>query len=289
MSTEIKKNSTDLRTFISGDAVKEQIAKALPSICTPDRFLRISMTAMTKTPKLLECDRDSFIACLLDCAQLGIEPDGRRAHLLPFNNRKENRVDCQLIIDYKGLIELAMRSGKIANIHSDKICDNDEFVYNAGKVEVHRPNFKEDRGVAYAYYAQVEFKDGSRKAEVMTVDEVNKIKARSKAGNFGPWKTDFDEMAKKTVFKRLSKWLPLSPEDVQVIQKVDEKEFSSFDMPEQEAPEVKTTKEDVIAAFATAADKADLESKWEIVKESGFSDHQDVREAYLDKMGKLNK
>lgn len=291
MSNEVKKQSEQLslRAFIGTDAVKEQIAKALPSICTPDRFLRISMTAMTKTPKLLKCDRNSFISCLLDCAQLGIEPDGRRAHLLPFNNSKENRVDCQLIIDYKGLVELAMRSGKIANIHSDKICDNDEFVYNAGKVEVHKPNFKENRGIAYAYYAQVEFKDGSRKAEVMTLDEVNKIKGRSKTSGFGPWKTDFDEMAKKTVFKRLSKWLPLSPEDAMVIQSVTEKEFD-FDMPKpQPAPEFKISKEDVVKAFEAAEDIEDLKVKWDTACANGFGEDQEIKDLYMEIAGRLNK
>ena len=133
-----------------------------------------------------------------------------------------------------------MRSGKISTLHADKICDNDVFEFNAGKVDKHIIDFKKPRGKAYAYYAKAEMKDGSSKAEVMTLDEINGIKARSKAGDFGPWKTDFDEMAKKTVFKRLSKWLPMNAEDAQVIQSVDEKEFD-FEMPkEQQAKKVKS-------------------------------------------------
>lgn len=224
---------TDLRNFISGDKVKDQITKALPSICTPDRFLRVAMTSITKVPKLLECDQTSFISALLDCASLGIEPDGRRAHLLPYNNRKKNIVECQLIIDYKGLVELVMRSGKISTLHADKVCENDSFKFNAGKIDEHVIDFKKPRGKAYAYYAYAEMKDGAKKAEVMTMDEVLGIKSRSKAGEFGPWKTDFDEMAKKTVFKRLSKWLPMNAEEAQIIQTVDEQEFD-FEMPTKE-------------------------------------------------------
>lgn len=234
--TEVQKQQTsqvDLRTFISGDAVKEQIAKALPSICTPDRFLRVAMTSITKTPKLLNCDRNSFVSALLDCAQLGIEPDNRRAHLIPYGKT------CQLIIDFKGLCELIMRSGKVSLIHADKVCENDEFEYNAGKIVKHKIDFKKDRGEAYAFYAYAEMKDGSTKAEVMTLEDVNKIKARSKSANNGPWVTDYNEMAKKTVFRRLSKWLPLSPEDAQVISKVEEQEFN-FDMPVQQPQEVKS-------------------------------------------------
>lgn len=279
----------EVRHLLNSDAIKNQIAKALPAICKPDRFMRVSLTAITKNPKLADCTQESLMACLLDCAQLGIEPDGRRAHLIPFNNRKENRVDCTLIIDYKGLVELAMRSGKIANIHSDKICDKDEFSYNAGKVEVHRPNFREDRGTAYAYYSQVEFKDGSKKAEVMTLNEVNLIKARSKTAKFGPWVTDFDEMAKKTVFKRLSKWLPLSPEDAMIVQTVTEQEFD-FEMPkEQPAPEFKMLKEDVIKAFEGAEDMDALKDKWDVACKSDFGDDQEVKDSYMAVAGKLSK
>ena len=228
-STTVQENKkSDLRSFISGDVVKEQIAKALPEICTPDRFLRVAMTTITKNQDLLNCSRDTFISCLLDCASLGIEPDGRRAHLIPFKNNKQNRIDCQLIIDYKGLVELVLRSGKIATIHADIVCENDEFEFNKGVVEVHRPNFK-DRGKPYLYYAYAKMKDGSEKAEVMNLEDIGRIKSKSKAGNFGPWKTDFDEMAKKTVFRRLCKWLPLSPEDAQALQNVEKKEFD-FDM-----------------------------------------------------------
>lgn len=200
------------------DQIKKGWESVLPKVCTPDRFARVALTCIKKDGKLMEAiqtpeGRASMAAAFMKCAELGIEPDGRRAYLIPYKN------DVQLIIDYKGIAELAMRSGYIANIHADKVCDNDEFDYNVGVIEKHKINFKDPRGEAYAYYAIVTFKDGTKKCEVMSKGEVDAIKERSAAWGAWikwkkvcPWNTDYDEMAKKTVFKRLAKWIPQSPE-----------------------------------------------------------------------------
>jgi recombination protein RecT len=201
-----------IRDLIQSDRFKHAVTAALPSHLKPDRFVRVALTALTRTPKLAQCEQASFFQCLITLSQFGLEPDGRNAHLIPFNNRKRNVVECQLIIDYKGLVDLAMRSGKIAKIHADKICQNDVFSYDRGEIKKHEVNFKVPRGDAYAYYALAQMKDGSHKCEVMTKDEIESIRKRSRADNDGPWVTDFDEMAKKSVFRRLSKWLQLSPE-----------------------------------------------------------------------------
>jgi recombination protein RecT len=203
---------TTIKGLLEGEAFKAAIAKSLPRHLPPDRFIRIALTAIMRTPKLAECDRSSFFQALLSLSQLGLEPDGRRAHLIPFNNRKRGTVECQLIVDYKGLVELAMRSGQVSNIHADVVRENDDFDFDRGQLVRHRINFREDRGSVYAVYAICRFKDGSEKCDVMTRAEVEKIRARSKAGDDGPWVTDWEEMAKKTVFRRLSKWLPLSAE-----------------------------------------------------------------------------
>jgi recombination protein RecT len=201
-----------LRQNIEGEAFRAQIAKALPRHLTPDRFIRVAITALTRTPKLAECDQASFFKCLLDLSSLGLEPDGRRAHLIPFENRQRECVECQLIIDYKGLVELVMRSGNVANIHADVVCDKDEFAYDRGEIVKHTIDFRGDRGSVYAAYAVATFKDGTKKAEVLSLREIDGIRARSRAGQSGPWKTDWNEMAKKTAFRRLSKWLPFSAE-----------------------------------------------------------------------------
>lgn len=201
-----------IRQWLGGDALKAQLAQVLPKHLSPERQARVAMTALTRTPKLAECDPASFFQCLLSLSQFGLEPDGRHAHLIPFENRRRGVVECQLIIDYKGLVELANRSGKVANIHADTVCDQDEFEFDRGEIKRHKIDFRKPRGAVYAVYALCRFKDGTEKCEVMTREDVESIRKRSKAGNSGPWVTDWSEMAKKTAFRRLSKWLPLSPE-----------------------------------------------------------------------------
>jgi recombination protein RecT len=202
-----------IKAWLQSDTLKSEVAKALPRHLTPDRFMRVAMTALTNTPKLAQCDHHSFFKCLLTLSQFGLEPDGRRAHLIPFNNRKRNIMECQLILDYKGIVELVMRSGLVSMLHADVVRETDEFIYDCGEIKTHRPDFhKEDRGPVYAAYAKCVFRDGATKCEVMTLSEINAIRKRSKAKDDGPWVTDWNEMAKKTVFRRLSKWLPLSAE-----------------------------------------------------------------------------
>ena len=222
MSTDIQpapQKALTIRDRLESPRFAAELAKALPKHLTPDRQIRVAVTAITRTPKLAECDQASFFGALLTLSQFGLEPDGRRAHLIPFENRKRGVVECQLIIDWKGLAELAMRSGLVANLHADVVRDGDLFDYSAGKITRHVPHFirrdankPAEAGEIFAVYAIAEFRDGSTKADVMSIDEVNAIRARSRSGGSGPWATDYNEMAKKTVFRRLSKWLPLSPE-----------------------------------------------------------------------------
>jgi recombination protein RecT len=211
----------DVKSLIEGSAFRAEIAKVLPKHLTAERMIRVALTATMKTPKLLLCTADSLTRCLLDCSALGIEPDGRRAHLIPFEDRKKGAVIATLIIDYKGLAELAMRSGLVSNIHADVVRENDVFEYDLGEIKTHKIDFRNERGAAYAFYAICRFKDGTVKADVMSVDEVEAIRMRSKSPNEGPWATDPVEMGKKTVFRRLSKWLPLSPEFRDAVEKDD--------------------------------------------------------------------
>jgi recombination protein RecT len=210
--TETKKTRT-LKGLLSEENVKAQFALALPKHLNADRFARVAITALTRTPKLQECTPESFMKCLLDLSAMGLEPDGRRAHLIPYGK------ECTVVVDYKGKVELALRCGNIASIHADKVCENDQFVVNRGTIEKHVVDYKSDRGDSYAFYCLIRFKDGGEKSEVMTSKEVAQIRERSQGYKYArqnnkshPWITDFDEMAKKTVFHRASKWIELSPE-----------------------------------------------------------------------------
>lgn len=190
-----------------------QLKAALPSHVKPDRMVRVLLTAFNKTPAIQQCTRESVWQSIMDCCALGLEPDALgRCYLLPY--KVKGVLTCQLQIGYKGLVDLAMRSGKVSSFHADKVCEHDIFEYELGSnfTLKHTPQLKGTRGKPYCYYAYCQMKDGSFNADVMTLEEVNAIRKRSKSGEFGPWKTDYDEMAKKTVVKRLSKMLPLSPE-----------------------------------------------------------------------------
>lgn len=243
-----EKKTGSIKSLLNSDKMKEQFKNALPSICTPERFLRVAITAITKNPKLAECTETSLMSCLLDCAQLGIEPDGRRAHLIPFYSNKKKQMECQLIIDFKGLVELVRRSGEVSNIIADVVKDNDEFEVSKKKVTKHTYSFKKPRGNPYAYWACAVMKDGSEQYEVMTKEDVEAIRKRSKSADNGPWVTDFDEMAKKTVFKRLTKWLTLSPENMAKLDEIEKKEFDidmPLEVPRAEFKSIEQVKNDV--------------------------------------------
>jgi len=208
-----------LRDHLESPAFAEAVSKALPRHLKPDRFVRIAITTMNRIPKLAQCEQGSFLNSLLTLSQLGLEPDGRRAHLIPFENRKRGIVECQLIIDWKGLSELIYRSGIVSTLHADIVRRGDIFKYSMGVLSEHVPYFLRDdagkpneAGEIFAAYSTATMKDGSRKTEVLSFDEIESVRRRSRAATSGPWVTDWNEMAKKTAFRRLSKWLPLSPE-----------------------------------------------------------------------------
>lgn len=205
----------DIKSLINSDAMREQFARALPKHLAPERFARIAITALTRTPKLQDCTPASVMKCLLDLSAAGLEPDGRRAYLIPYGN------ECTLIISYMGLIELIRRSGDVASVRAETVCEKDEFSWKDGEVS-HKINWRENRGNVQAVYAEAIMKSGEKQTAVMTREEVEKIRDRSKAGKSGPWVTDWAEMAKKTAVRRLSKMLPLSSEIMDHVSRDDE-------------------------------------------------------------------
>jgi len=201
-----------LHGVLESEKVKEQIARVLPRHITADRLIRVALTAANKSPNLLLCSPESVIQAILVCAQAGLEPDGRLAHLIPFETKAGWRV--QVIFDYKGLISLALRNGGLDAVYADKVCENDLFsarVVNGVKQLSHEIDWKKPRGKTYAYYA-VSSKGSVVDFEVMSLEEIEAIRARSKAKDKGPWVSDFDEMGKKCPIRRMSKRWDLLPE-----------------------------------------------------------------------------
>ena len=195
--------------------IKAQMALALPKHMTSDRLARIALTEIRKVPTLAKCDQTSFLGAIMQCAQLGLEPGGALGHayLLPFENRKKGITEVQFIVGYRGMIDLARRSGQSVSLTARTVHENDEFSYQYGLSEdlKHVPATGE-RGALQYVYAVAKLKDGGVQFEVMSRSDIDKVRAQSKAGNYGPWQTHYDEMAKKTVIRRLFKYLPVSIE-----------------------------------------------------------------------------
>lgn len=219
-----------LSSLLQGPNFLESLDRVLPSHIRSQQLVRIALTAMNKTPKLFMCTPESICSCLLDLAAMGLSPDGRHAHLIPFEESKTGKVKCTLIVDYKGIIELALRSPSIAAVQAIVVRESDFFKWSNGEIE-HIISIENDRGPLKAVYSKVVLlKNGThfvQFGEPMTKAEIEKIKNRSKAKESGPWLSDFDEMAKKSVIRRDSKYWTLSPEVSSFILKYDEVEFEN--------------------------------------------------------------
>lgn len=219
----ITKASTQVNKKGGGSTIKGYIkmyegefAKALPSVITPERFTRMALTAITKTPKLAKCTPASFMGAMLEAAQLGLEPNTPlgQAYLIPYGDK------CQFQIGYKGLIDLAHRSEELQSIEAHEVYENDEFVFELGLEPklIHKPAMNNRGDVAW-YYAIYHLKNGGYGFEVMSREDIEKhARKYSKTYNNGPWQTEFDEMAKKTVLKKVLKYAPLKSDFVRGIQ-----------------------------------------------------------------------
>lgn len=210
--------------MLASEKVSQQIKMALPKHMDVDRLTRIALTEVRKTPKLAQANPTSLLGAVIQCAQLGLEPGSALGHayLLPFDRREKVRgqwqvvdTDVQLIIGYRGMIDLARRSGQIISLEMRAVHASDHFVvrYGLDAALEHVPDFEaEDRGELVYVYAVAKLKDGGAQFEVMHRSEVDAIRARSKSKDSGPWVTDYEAMAKKTVMRRLFKLLPVSIE-----------------------------------------------------------------------------
>ncbi len=197
---------------------KDSIAAMLPRHLNAERLLKVAQIAATTTPALLECEIPSLISAIGQCAQMGLEPNTvlGHAYLVPFNAKKGDRwtKSVQVIVGYKGLIDLARRSGHIISIAAHEVREKDLFELEYGLEEKlrHVPSMQ-DRGDIIGFYAVAHLKDGGHAFDFLPVSEVNTIRDGTQSkGKYGPWKDHYVEMGKKTAVRRLAKMLPLSVE-----------------------------------------------------------------------------
>lgn len=174
----------------------------LPKHISSDRMARIVTTVIRKTPALADANMQSFLGAVVQCSQLGLEPGGALGHayLLPFGNgkAKDGKSNVQLIIGYRGMIDLARRSGQIISISARAVREGDDFHYEYVLTENLKHTLKTDESSPITFvYAVARLKDGRVQFEVMTFNQIESVRKQSKAGDNGPWKTHWEGMAKK--------------------------------------------------------------------------------------------
>lgn len=208
---------------------KDEIAAVLPSIINRsggvERMIRLALTVVKRKPALLECTPESVLGSLIECSSLGLEPETplKQGHLVPFNNKNTGKKECTLIVDYRGYIDLAYRSGAILSIRANVVYKQDRFDYSYGLNETlnHVPanvgNLK-DSDITHAY-AYAKMRDGAFTFMVFPVEKIIDHRNRfSKAWDpkkpeSSPWGTDFPKMAMKTMVRQLVDFLPRSAEN----------------------------------------------------------------------------
>lgn len=237
---------------------KESIAQMLPRHLTPERILKMALIATSKQPKLFECSQTSLMKSIMTSAELGLDFTGTlgRAYIIPFYNSKAKVYEATFIAGYKGLIELAMRNPKIKRIDSQCRYAKDKFKLILGSDPrlIHEPCTTGDPGAVIGFYAVANIENAPALIEYMTKEQTESIRARSKAKDAGPWVTDYEQMGRKTVIRRLCGRLPLEIErytetEKKILQGEDEFPQNDFDLevPADQPDEPKQTKSEQLA------------------------------------------
>lgn len=205
-----------IKALFESPAILKRMMDVVPKHVTPERLLKVALSCIMKTPKLMECTQQSLIQSIIQLGEVGLEPGGGLglAYLVPYRDNKRGVWLAQAIIGFRGYIHLARQSGELKAVRSRIVHEKDKFKVRFGLVEEleHTPSEDMDPGKPRFVYCVADFKDGGHHMEVMTWAEVQKIRQRSKAKDSGPWVSDEEEMARKTVVRRSQKYWPLASE-----------------------------------------------------------------------------
>lgn len=204
----------DLKSFLDAPAVRAKLAEAAGRAMKPEDLIRLALVAASRTPDLKKCSNESILRSLLDAAALGIKPGGLmgRGYLVPRKNNKNNTVECNFDPGWRGLIDIARRSGQIRRIEAHVVYQKDEFHFERNPLTTlrHVPTDDEDPGPVTRAYAVAEFTGGEVQIEIVPKRDLDKIRKLGAGG--GPWSSWYDEMARKTAVRRLCKYLPYDPQ-----------------------------------------------------------------------------
>lgn len=253
MTTQIQKQDQYQTIKAALEKNKQAMAEVIPSYLSPDRLLSLALLSIRKTPALQECPISTLLGCVVEASRLGLELGGSlgQAYLVPF--KEKGQPMAQMIIGYRGFMELMRRSGDVSSIRAVIVHQRDHFTLREGLEQVidHVPYLEGDPGPMRFVYAVAKFsRSGDYQAIFMTKAEVDTVRARSRAGASGPWSTDYEEMAKKTAVRRLAKLMPLTVEAAEAIERDDE---SNYD--------VDSTAVEVVQESAQTAVKASIAAK----------------------------
>jgi recombination protein RecT len=191
------------------DRMAPEVEKALPAMMDAERFTRVVTTELRRNPSLFECSPESLLGAMMLSAQLGLEP-GPLGHvyLVPYKRQVE------FIIGYKGLVALAYRSGMLKDVQALTVHEGDHFEMERRTKWhiVHRQAPPADRGAAVCWYAVANLVGGGTVANRLWPEEVEARRKRSAAGRVGkgPWESDYDAMARKSVIRSMAPYLPLT-------------------------------------------------------------------------------
>lgn len=215
------------------EANRQAFLQVLPAHVGIDRMLRVTLSVLQRSADLQKCTQASLLNVLMQTMQLGLEPTGRYggAWIVPFKDATSGLVEATAIYDYRGMMTIARRSGDIEVFDAAVVYESDYLDYERGLTPklVHRPSMEKERGPLKAVYAIVRFKSGGYQMELMTRADVDAIRSRSKARDKGPWVTDYDRMAIKSVIRRICNLLPYSVELSDMIAADDEAEGHGSD------------------------------------------------------------
>jgi len=267
------------------EARSDALMAVLPSKVGVDRFMRVALGAMSRTPLLFECTTESVVKAMLDAAELGLEPSGLlgQAYLVPFRNRvkvahptnpavtvEQWQYEAQLIVGYRGLVDIMLRSDQVSSVEARAVRARDVFALSYGTTPgIHHVPYipgvmgapaagaegapEDGAGPYTAFYAVITLKDGTKVIDVMSNAEVQAVRARSRAKDSGPWVSDYAEMGRKTVTRRASKYGPASIIDMRLAEALDREDRAQFGTsadPAQAAVQVATGPQAALAAAA---------------------------------------
>jgi recombination protein RecT len=219
---------------------KKDFALLVPKSMDPEKVFRLALSAVRRTPKLLECEQVTVIGAMLEATACGLEVNTqmKEAYLVPFvNNRRGGRLEAQLIVGYRGYVKLFLNSPKAVTIFGSEVYANDIFDYEYGTKEflLHKPKKSGDRGEITHFYAYARMQGDSYRFVVMSRDEVDAIRDEFSAGYKAakaagkdmdsPWTEHYVDMGIKTCVRKIETWLPKSVE----VQRAVNADMSSID------------------------------------------------------------